>query len=478
MFEGVKNFVRQVVGRMTGWGDIRRAMSSGAGAASGVVSDTMERAIELWGQLYANRAPWISGTCKSLNLPATIAAEVARLVTLEAEITVSGEKSAEYLQEQIQATVEKLRKWTEYACAFGGVVFKPFVAKDGISVDCVLPANFVPTSFDSRGNMTGAVFADRIYRGQEWYTRLESHGFDGEIYRITNKAYKSDSESQLGREISLQQVQEWADIEPEVTVENLSSPLFSYFRIPLANQVDAASPLGVSVYSRAVDLIKEADAQYSRILWEYEGAELAVDASADLFRRDKDGKPVLPKGRERLFRALDLDTLNTNGMSGAMQTFSPDIRDSSLFNGLDQLLKQIESRCGLSYGTISKMEETAKTATEIRASRQRLHATVTDIQKSLEDALRHLVECMDVLAVTYRLNTAGKWELTAKWDDSIVTDADTERMKDKEDVRDGIMQKWEYRMKWYGEDEETAKKAVSGSKTDAEWMGFSTGGGE
>ena len=31
---------------------------------------------------------------------------------------------------------------------------------------------------------------------------------------------------------------------------------------------------------------------------------------------------------------------------------------------------------------------------------------------------------------------------------------------DKEDVAAGIMQHWEYRVKWYGEDEEKAKEMV------------------
>ena len=45
-------------------------------------------------------------------------------------------------------------------------------------------------------------------------------------------------------------------------------------------------------------------------------------------------------------------------------------------------------------------------------------------------------------------------------------------MHDKEDVRDGIMQKWEYRVKWYGEDEAKAKKMVDVDMSDDALMGF------
>ena len=48
-------------------------------------------------------------------------------------------------------------------------------------------------------------------------------------------------------------------------------------------------------------------------------------------------------------------------------------------------------------------------------------------------------------------------EIAVKFSDSFIIDDDTKRMQDKEDVRDGIMQRWEYRMKWYSEDEATAR---------------------
>ena len=51
--------------------------------------------------------------------------------------------------------------------------------------------------------------------------------------------------------------------------------------------------------------------------------------------------------------------------------------------------------------------------------------------------------------------------MTYNWDDSIVVDADKERQTDREDVAMGVMQPWEYRMKHYGEDEETAKKMIA-----------------
>ena len=53
-----------------------------------------------------------------------------------------------------------------------------------------------------------------------------------------------------------------------------------------------------------------------------------------------------------------------------------------------------------------------------------------------------------------------KYEFICDFKDSILTDEAEERKQDMADVSMGVMQIWEYRMKWFGEDEETAKKNV------------------
>ena len=51
-------------------------------------------------------------------------------------------------------------------------------------------------------------------------------------------------------------------------------------------------------------------------------------------------------------------------------------------------------------------------------------------------------------------------EVTIDFDDSIIEDKTTERNNDRQDLAAGIMNDWEYRAKWYNEDEATAKKML------------------
>ncbi len=50
------------------------------------------------------------------------------------------------------------------------------------------------------------------------------------------------------------------------------------------------------------------------------------------------------------------------------------------------------------------------------------------------------------------------YEFLCTFNDSILVDEETERQQDRQDVSMGVMSHLEYRMKWYNEDETTARK--------------------
>lgn len=473
MLDKLKNWMRGVWRKLFPVNSIEKALNLE------IDQDTiMSRAIELWANMYENRPPWVSDIVSTMGLPAAISNEIARLVTLELKSEVTGDsKHAHYLNEQYQKVIKTIRQYTEYACAKGGVVLKPYVSGDNITVEYVQADYFYPVKYGSDGSITGAVFVEQKQSGDTTYTRLEYHEFDGTKERIINKAFKSSTKDSLGNEIALSTLDEWKDLQPVADVESIEKPLFAYFKIPIANNVDTYSPLGQSVFGRAIDLIKEADKQYSRGLWEFESAERAIDIDVTAFKRGTDGNLTVPQGKERLFRTMDAEGGNTG--KTFYETFSPDIRDESHARGLNSLLRLIEFNCGLAYGTLSDPQAEAKTATEVKQSKQRSYSTISDIQKSLQFTLEHLVYIMDVYAKLYNLSSAGDYEVSFLWDDSIVVDAEAERLRDIQEMREGIMSKVEYRMKWYGEDEKTAKQKIAEAQNenpnDEEILGLGKG---
>jgi len=137
------------------------------------------------------------------------------------------------------------------------------------------------------------------------------------------------------------------------------------------------------------------------------------------------------------------------------------LRGQELADGLSRIFRQIEFNCGLAYGTLSDVQSSDKTAEEIKASKQRSYATICDNQKALKTALEDLVYAMDVWCTLYNLTPMGKYEVSFEFDDSIVADRKAEFVEKQALVSAGIMTKWEFRMWYFGEDEETAKKNIS-----------------
>lgn len=468
MFKRFIAWIRQAVTKMFGNKTI------GYTGSAGVVSSKMATAIDFWLDIYRGECPWLHKDPHTLGLPAQIASEIARLVTLELEVNISTEtERGEYIKAAVAPILAKLKPQVEYGCAGGGLMFRPFVDNGKIAVQFTKANCFVPTAFDSAGNIFCCDFAEQIVIGKDYFTRIERHFRRDGKYVIQNLAFKGYSADTIGSHCQLSDCPAWKDIEPEVEIDGLDAPLFSYFRIPLGNTIDLESPLGVSVFARAVDLIRDADEQYQRLMWEFKGGELAIDASDDAFAEDpRTHLPKLPAGKERLYRMNAMDDEHGGEL---MKAWAPTLRDASYLNGLDAILIKIEDQCGLSRGTLcNRYDSTPKTATELKMSRQRSYATVSDVQAALENALNGLIKAIDELVTLYDLAPVGEYTVSYKWDDSIIVDAEAERLRDQQEVSAQLMLPWEYRVKWYGESEAEAKTKLSIEETDDDILGFGT----
>lgn len=439
MFENIKEFIGRVKRDMFDKKVIGAAISTDI-----AVSDEMSCAQREWKALYEER--------EGLHLPAAISFEMARLITVEMNSRIAGSKRADFLDKCYRDVIENIRIPMEYGCAKGGLVMKPYVAEGKIQVDFIQADKFFPTDFDETGKILGAIFVQTRKIGSRYYTRLERHRMKDGTYEITNQAFSSNNCDYLGKRVPLGEVQEWKDLAESLTIKNVKQPLFGYFRPAIANTIDSNSPLGVSVYANAVNLIADADKQYSRLLWEFESGERALIANAMAFKRDKDGRPRLPD--KRLYRTLEVEDMDF------FREWSPELREEELAKGLNRILRQVEFNCGFAYGTLSEVSDTEKTAEEIRASKQRSYATVSDNQKALKNALLELVYAMDVWCTLYELAPKGDYSVSFDFDDSIEADRKTQFAEKQSLVKDGIMAPWEFRMWYFGEDEDTAKLMV------------------
>lgn len=417
--------------------------------------------------------------------------------TIKDEIPKGPTERATYLNSQYKKLKRQLRKQIEYGVAKGGLVFKPYIVKSeagigignkefnvsvdnassdkinseySIEFDYVQADSFLPLTFDAAKRITEAAFIQSKIEQNVIYRRLEYHKWENNTVTIINKAFKatnisdniqnSSIELDLGEEIALTEVPEWSALQPETTIANVDRPLFAYFKMPEANTVDTVSPLGVSGFSRAVNLIRDADYQYSRLLWEYEAGEMAVNVDRDAFKwmgdetGETNGHSKLATMQQRLYRRMDI------GADELFEPYAPMLRDNNYIEGLNAILMRIEDVCGISRGTLSDSIDIARTATELKILKQRSYQTNADIQEAIQNTLEDVIYIMNTYCDLYEITPPGEYDVNFEWDDSLIVDTDAELEKRIVLQQNGLVGKVENRMWYFGETERQAQEAL------------------
>ena len=472
IFSRLKQIIGEAIHKLIPYKEIEQAANF-----ESPVSTEMTEALNLWAMMYMNKAPYLSQEgMKSLNIAGFVCSELSRQVTQEMKWNITGtgkdmdgsastNARAEYLSEQFNGcTGAKLRGKLEAGMASGGMVIKPYpdAKSKRIYFDFVPDWSVFPISFDGDGYITDVIFRDSYQDGKNYYTRLERQTVTGSDVLVTQRAFKSTIPDEIGKPCALTEVPAWAELEPELIIRNTGGRLlFGWYRAAAANAVDLDTCMGSSVFARAADCIRDADEQYSRLMWEYEAKETAIDVDPTVLvpkgARDTSGRRYeMPRLNSRLFRAVDL------GDEKTYNVFDPPIRDVSLLNGLNSILCRIEDLCGLARGTMS--DTTAKealTATQILILKQRTYETINANQQALEQCLRDVVYAMNIYADALGLAPKGDTEVSFEWDDSVITDTGAELDQRLRLLSSGVMSKVEIRMWYLGETRQQAEEAIA-----------------
>ena len=397
--------------------------------------------IDLWQDMLTGSAPWTNKT-PSLGLEIGICREFADVSINELEARV---EDNDKLNELFQTAIKDLNENLQDGLALGSLIIKPLM---GGRVEYVTADNFIPVKFDN-SRPVDCIFVERKQINEnKYYHRLERHTLTSAGLTVTNAAYQSPTSSRIGTKVPLDVVDSWAGLPEEVHYSGMDKLDFGYYRNPIKNRIDD-SQCGVSIYSGvAVDRIKAADIQAARLDWEFESGERAIHVDERALKTSLNGKKSVAKSHERLYRGLNIDQKNDE----LFKEYSPAMRDGSYRQGLEDALRRVEFSVGLAYGDLSDTQYVEKTATEVKNAKQRKYNRVAAIQENLKTCLSDLVDALAFYNATY---TKG-YSFSCSFRDSILTDEETERQQDRNDVAMGAMRLEEYRAKWYGEDLETA----------------------
>lgn len=354
----------------------------------------MRNAIDVWFKLYYDRIPTKhSDPCQ----------RIAYTVVNKLTKTCFGEYKASSKDEFVHGIIDALddRKRTSMQMVLtGGEAFlKPIPLADGWAFNVIRRDNVLVFGRDATGEPNDIGTTERSTKGRYFYTLLERRIVDG-YGRLTirNQLYRAESVGALGRPVPLSELPQYAALVPEYTyTEPLGGLGLIHMRTPIENTVDG-SPDGVAVYAAAVDLIRNIDINEAQINGEFDRGESKVFASADLMKRDKDGKR---RFEDSVFVALD-DAPENVGVT----IFSPALREQSFLNRKREYLRNVETIIGIKRGLLSEVEAAERTAKEVTSSEGDYNLTITDLQEVWTNAVHDALKLCGVLGKLYKVKGA------------------------------------------------------------------------
>lgn len=371
-------------------------------------SGRMEMEQIKWAQIIDGKPPWLDPNdgIVTINFAKFISYYTAKKICLDINVKVEGSERAKYIQKCIKSMIQKsIRDKVEDACNSGGIIFKPngnYLYNNAI--DYVMPGDFAVTEKNSNGEILGIIFIDRLQKGDNYYTRLEHQHFvtmsnedgtTGRVYSIENKAFRSNKDGAIGKEIPLTMVDEWKDIQPELLIDNVEKPLFGYFKMPYNNTIDYNSPEGVAVFHNCLQELKALDIAFSRKSDEVDDSKhlTFIDEKSMKSPADKEhpsGKKIrLPRFVKGLRGGLNDEGKSVSEHVATMLT-------EQRIADINSILSLISTKCGFSQGQFILDRKTGRiTATQVESDDSETVETITDMRTNLKSAIIDLIYALD-----------------------------------------------------------------------------------
>jgi len=180
------------------------------------VTPAMGKALERWQRSFYGLNTPRGG--HPTGLAAALTGYLATLVTSELSLRVTGGKRAVYLEQTVRRFLPMLQRAVQLAAAEGQSILRPRLQDGELLVELIPASRFYPIRFDAAGRPTAGYFADFRTSGRDELVRLESFDLRGGTLTLKNTAYRLKGDK-LEREISLDAMDCWRDLEPEVVVD-------------------------------------------------------------------------------------------------------------------------------------------------------------------------------------------------------------------------------------------------------------------
>ena len=320
-----------------------------------------------------------------------------------------------------------------------------------------IPADHIIPLTRSGGKVTEAAFvSEKTVRGK-MRVYLEVHLLEEGGYVIHNHMFEMTNGNLSKAECDGGM--------PSVFHSGSPHPLFALFSPNIVNPYEGNMGLGCSVFSQAISCLKGVDLAFNNFCRDFWLGGKKVFYNRELTKTtgvDADGNPIYVAPDEvmqQLFISVS-DGFKGGDGNTLIHEFNPSLRVDDNADGVQAMLDYISFRCGLGtrHYKFNSDSRSIVTATQYTGEKQELRQNAAKHSIPIQKAIQNIVRAM----LWIGKNIIGKpvnpeARISVMFADGYIISDEEQRERDRLDVRDGIMQTWEYRVKHYGEDEVTAK---------------------
>lgn len=431
--------------------------------------------IDMWGQFYKGNVDdfhhynikLADGTTAqaerlTMNMPKKLCEDFSKLLWSEkAKIHTDSEANDKKLWEILDSKRNNfsimLPIQIEMGMALGTSGFTEYKDKDGnVMIEYILADNIIPYKYDN-AHIEGMCVLNRFVEEEDdkqvYYTHIVYHEYEDGKYTKLNELYKSKEENELGKEISFEK--KYPNVQNPVE-EETDYARFQIFKPSIANNLDAETPMGISIFANQIDKFKAIDIKYDSFTNEFilGKKRIVVDASAlkSTTQVNEDGT---------ITNTLYLDKNDTayvaiRGMEGQpVKDIDMSLRYNEHIASINAELNWLSAGAGLGQNFYSFDSAGLRTATEVVSENSDTYRTKEHLQIVLGDVLYDL--CQSVLELAGIQNK----NITIEWDDSIIVDKDAIRKEAMLEYNTGLISKAEYFRLTRGLDDKQAEELVN-----------------
>ena len=413
----------------------------------------------------------------TMNTPKKNCEDIAKLLwTEKTRIELDNEESTKRLWKVLDSNENEFTVnfpiFLEKGCALGtGALIEYKNSEDKTIIDYVSGDVIIPYKFTNsyiNAIITISRFKEKTKKKKWIYTHITYHEYEKGVYRTLNELYRSESETELGKEVNFNSM--FPDTKETEEIET-EAPRFQIFKTNMANNIDMDSPMGISVLANSIDRYKSIDMKYDSFYREFKLGKkrILVDPTAMKASMQSD-----ENGNVRNVQYFDVNDeayVGVNGMENQpVKDIDFSLRTQEHIDSINMDLNWLSANLGLGNNFYKFENGGLRTATEIISENADAFRTKVHYDIIVNNVIENLVKAIcEMENIPYS-------NITIVSDDSIIEDKNTEQVRALQEVTQGLRSKKSYLMDIKGMTDKEAEQELaeieSEKQSNASAFGF------